>query len=102
MFKRLAGTPDIAPVPYRGMGPAQADVISGKVSIFFPNVTGTIGELQRTRKLKVLAVNAATRHDTLPEIPTAEEAGLPGMISQSFFGIFAPAQAPARVLERVH
>ena len=101
MFKQLAGGLDILPVPYKGMGPAQMDVVGGNVSMFVPNITGG----DRTSgggKIRIVAVNAPARHPGLPDIPTATEAGLPGMITQNFFGIFAPAGTPKPMLAQVN
>ena len=102
MFKQLAGGLDVLPVPYKGMGPAQMDVVNGTVSMFVPNITGAVIGLHAGGKIRILAVNAPARHPGLPDIPTAIEAGLPGMITQNFFGIFAPAGTPKAVLERVN
>ena len=102
MFKQLAGGLDIRPVAYRGMGPAQADVINGNVSLFLPNVTGQVVELHQTGKIRLLALNSATRHPKLPDVATAAEAGLPGMITQNFFAIFAPAGTPQAIVDRVN
>ena len=102
MFKQLAGGLDILPVPYKGMGPAQMDVVNGTVSMFVPNITGAVIGLHAGGKIRIVAVNAPARHPGMPDIPTAIEAGLPGMITQNFFGIFAPAGTPKAVLERVN
>jgi tripartite-type tricarboxylate transporter receptor subunit TctC len=101
LFKQLAGGLNILPVPYKGMGPAQMDVVNGTVSMFVPNITGQVIGLHQSAKFRILAVNAPARHPGLPDIPTAIEAGLPGMITQNFFGIFAPAGTPKVMLERV-
>jgi tripartite-type tricarboxylate transporter receptor subunit TctC len=102
LFKQLAGGLDILPVPYKGMGPAQMDVVGGTVSMFVPNITGAVIGLHRGGKIRILAVNAPARHPGMPEIPTAIEAGLPGMITQNFFGIFAPAGTPKQAVARVN
>ena len=95
MFKQRAGNLDIVPVPYKGTGPAQADVISGSVPMFVANITGQVVELNRTGRIRILAVNALTRHHALPDVPTAIEAGVPDMVSQNFFGSSHPrARAP--------
>ena len=101
MFKRLAGDLDIMPIPYKGMGPAQADVIAGTVPMFVPNITGQVIELHRSGRIRILAVNAPARHEALSDIPTAIEAGVPGMISQNFFGVFAPAGTPRPIVDQI-
>ncbi len=102
MFKQLAGKLEIRPVPYRGMGPAQADVINGTISLFVPNITGQVVELHRTGKIRVLSVNSSAPHPGLPGIPTSEAAGLPGMITLSFFAIFGPPGLPKQLVGRVN
>lgn len=102
MFKQLAGGLDILPVPYRGMGPAQTDVISGNVTMFVPNITSQVIGLHQGGKIRILSVNAPRRHSALPDIPTSIEAGVPGMITQNFFGILAPAGTPKEILTRVN
>jgi len=82
LFKSLAQTPDIIQVPYRGTGPAIADLVSGQVPMGIVGVTGPLLEFNRTGKLRILAVTSPTRLIAAPDIPTAVEAGLPGMISQ--------------------
>src|SRR5690349_611885 len=101
LFKSLAGTPDLVHVPYRGSGPATADTISGQVAMVTPAVTGPLLEFNRTGKLRILAVTSPTRLIAAPDIPTAVEAGLPGMISQQLIGLFAPSGAPKEIIEQI-
>ncbi|HET7023068.1 MAG TPA: tripartite tricarboxylate transporter substrate binding protein [Xanthobacteraceae bacterium] len=101
LFKSLAGLPDLVHVPYRGSGPATADAISGQVAMATPAVTSALLELHRTEKLRILAVTSPTRLIAAPEIPTAVEAGLPGMISQQSIGLFAPAGTATSIIEQI-
>jgi tripartite-type tricarboxylate transporter receptor subunit TctC len=101
MFKSLAGIPDLVHVPYRGAGPATADAISGQVAMVIPAVTGQLLEFHQTGKLRILAVTSPRRLIAAPEIPTAVEAGLPGMISQQSIGLFAPAGTPKAIIEQI-
>jgi tripartite-type tricarboxylate transporter receptor subunit TctC len=101
LFKSLAGTPDLVHVPYRGSGPATADTISGQVAMVTPAVTGPLLEFNRTGKLRILAVTSPARLIAAPEIPTAVEAGLPGMISQQSIGLFAPAGTPKVIIGQI-
>ena len=66
-----------------------------------PNVTAQLLELHRTGKIRILAVNAAQRLGAAPEIPTAVEQGLPGMIGLLFLGLFAPAATPKPIIDRI-
>ncbi|TMK19942.1 MAG: tripartite tricarboxylate transporter substrate binding protein [Alphaproteobacteria bacterium] len=101
LFKSLAGTPELVHVPYRGSGPATADTISGQVAMVTPAVTGPLLEFNRTGKLRILAVTSPTRLIAAPDIPTAVEAGLPGMISQQLIGLFAPSGTPKEIIEQI-
>jgi tripartite-type tricarboxylate transporter receptor subunit TctC len=100
LLKWLTGA-DIVHVPYRGSGPATADTISGQVAMVTPAVTAPLLELNRTGKLRILAVTSPARLIAAPEIPTAVEAGFPGMISQQSIGLFAPAGTPKTIIEQI-
>jgi tripartite-type tricarboxylate transporter receptor subunit TctC len=100
MLKSLTGA-DIVQVPYRGSGPATSDTISGQVALVTPAVTAPLLELNRTGKLRILAVTSPARLIAAPDIPTAVEAGIPGMISQQSIGLFAPAGTPKGIIERI-
>ena len=101
LFKSLIGTPAIVHVPYKGMGPALTDVISGEIPMAVPNVTGEVLELHKAGKLRMLAVTTPDRLMAAPEIPTAVEAGLQGMIAQNFTGLFAPARTPMAIVAQI-
>ena len=101
LFKSLAGTPDMVHVPYRGIGPAMTDLIAGRLEMLTPNVTASVLGLHRAGKIRLLAVTSPTRLSAAPDIDTAVEAGLPGMISQNFIGLFAPAQTSRPTLDRI-
>jgi tripartite-type tricarboxylate transporter receptor subunit TctC len=101
LFKLLAGTPEIVQVPYRGMGPALTDAIGGQVQMAVPGVTGQVLEFHRTGKLRVLAVTSPKRLAAAPEIPTAAEAGLPGLTVTASLGLLAPSGTPTAVIEQI-
>jgi tripartite-type tricarboxylate transporter receptor subunit TctC len=101
MFKHLTGISDIVHVPYKGAGPGIADLISGHIPMMTPNVTGQLLELHHSGKVRILAVTSPTRLKGAPDIPTAVEAGLPGMIAQLFTGLFAPAGTPKPIIEKI-
>jgi tripartite-type tricarboxylate transporter receptor subunit TctC len=101
-FKQLAGGLDIFVVPYRGIGQGVSDLLSGQIPMFSANATAQILELNRAGKVRILSVNSAQRIKAAPEIPTSSEAGLPGMIAQTTFAIFAPAGTPHPILERIN
>ena len=101
LFKLLAGTPEIVQVPYRGMGPALTDAIGGQVQMAVPGVTGQVLEFHRSGRLRLLAVSSPKRLAAAPEIPTAAEAGLPGLIVTASLGLLAPAGTPADIVEQI-
>jgi tripartite-type tricarboxylate transporter receptor subunit TctC len=101
LFKSLAGTPDLLQVPYRGSGPAITDALSGHVAMVTPAVTGQVLEFHRNGNLRILAVTSLARLIAAPAIPTAVEAGLPGMVSQQSIGLFAPAGTPKPIIELI-
>ena len=101
LFKSLAGTPDIAPVPYRGTGPLVADLLGGQIQMGTPGVTGQVLEFHRAGKLRVLAVTSPTRLVAAPELPTAVELGFPGMTVRGSIGLLAPAGTPKEIIEQI-
>jgi tripartite-type tricarboxylate transporter receptor subunit TctC len=101
LFKSLSGAADVVHVPYKGAGPAITDLVSGQIPIATPNVTAQIIELHRSGRLRILAVTAPKRLSAAPDIPTAVEQGLPGMIAQNFIGLFAPARTSPAIIEQV-
>ncbi len=101
LFKSLAETPDIVQVPYRGTGPAIADLVAGQVPMGIVGVTGQVLELHRAGKMRVLAVTGPKRLIAAPELPTAAEQGLPAMVVTGSIGLLAPAGTPAAIIEQV-
>jgi tripartite-type tricarboxylate transporter receptor subunit TctC len=101
LFKQLTGLNDIVHVPYKGAGPGFSDLVSGQIPMMTPNITGQVLSLHRSGKIRILAVNAAQRLPAAPEIATAAEQGLPGMIGQLFLGLFVPAATPTAIVDRI-
>jgi tripartite-type tricarboxylate transporter receptor subunit TctC len=101
LFKSLAGTPDIVHVPYKGSGPSLSDVVSGHVPMIVANITSQVLELHITGKLRMIVVTAPDRLVAAPDIPTAVEAGLPGMIAVNFTGLFAPRGTPKPIVDQI-
>jgi tripartite-type tricarboxylate transporter receptor subunit TctC len=100
LFKQLIGAPDIVHIPYKGSAPGIADLASGHILMMTPNLGGTLIDLHRAGRVRILAVTARTRLKIAPDIPTALEAGLPGMVAENFNGLFAPARLPKPLVER--
>jgi tripartite-type tricarboxylate transporter receptor subunit TctC len=101
LFKQITGLNDLVHIPYKGAGPGITDLVSGHIPMMTPNVTAQLLELHRTGKIRILAVNAAQRLGAAPEIATAVEQGLPGMIGLLFLGLFAPAATPKPIIDRI-
>jgi tripartite-type tricarboxylate transporter receptor subunit TctC len=102
LFKQRTGGLDIVHVPYKGIGQGVTDLIGGQVPMFSANATAQILELHRAGKVRILSVNSPVRIHSAPDIPTSIEAGLPGMVAQTTFGIFAPAGTPRPILDRLN
>jgi tripartite-type tricarboxylate transporter receptor subunit TctC len=88
-------------VPYKGDAPAMADAISGQVSMTLPTVLAATPHI-KSGKLRPLAVTTKTRVSALPDVPTMQEAGVPGYESVSWGGIMAPAGTPPAVINKLH
>jgi tripartite-type tricarboxylate transporter receptor subunit TctC len=101
LFKQLIGAPDIVHIPYKGSAPGVADLASGHIPMMTPNVGGPLLDFHRAGRVRILAVNATTRIKAAPDIPTAVEAGLAGMIAGNLNGLFAPAGIPAAIVDRI-
>jgi tripartite-type tricarboxylate transporter receptor subunit TctC len=101
LFKLRAGGLEIVHVPYKGIGQGVTDLIGGQIPLLSANATAQILELHRADKARILSVNSQTRIRGAPEIPTSIEAGLPDMVAQTTFGIFAPAGTPRPILDRL-
>jgi tripartite-type tricarboxylate transporter receptor subunit TctC len=99
MFKDGTGT-FILHVPYRGGGPAIADLLAGHVQLSFMTVLEASGHI-KAGKLRALAVTSDKRVSALPDVPTLAESGLPGFNSISWIGLLAPAATPREIVEKV-
>jgi tripartite-type tricarboxylate transporter receptor subunit TctC len=94
LLKSLTGIADLPHVPYRGAGPALADVIAGQIPMIIPAMTSQVLEFHRSGKLRLLAITNPTRLPVAPEIPTAVESGVAGLVAQQVLGLFVPAGTP--------
>jgi tripartite-type tricarboxylate transporter receptor subunit TctC len=100
MFKQFTGT-DIVHVPYRGAGPAIADVVSGHIPIMMANVTSQLLDLHRSDKVRILAVTSPSRLKAANDIPTAAESGVPNLVLVLFNALFAPAATPRPIVDQI-
>jgi tripartite-type tricarboxylate transporter receptor subunit TctC len=99
LFKMMTGI-DMVHVPYRGGAPALTDLLGGQVQVMFPNVAAAI-EYVRAGKLRALALTTATRSEALPDLPTVSEF-VPGYEASSMFGVGAPRDTPADIIDRLN
>ena len=97
LFKTLADV-QMEHIPYQGSGPALIDVIGGQVPIIFDNLPSATEPI-RAGQLRALAVTTTTRAGNFPDLPTMEEAGVPGYETNSWNALFAPAGTPQEVLD---
>lgn len=87
-------------VPYKGTGPALTDLLGGQIDLVCDQATNTIAHI-RGGKLKAYAVTSAERLDSLPDLPTLDEAGLKGFETTVWLGLYGPKDMPAPVVEKV-
>jgi len=99
LFNRLAGV-RVVHVPYKGGGPAVADVIAGQVEMRFSAIPPVMQHV-KTGRLRALAVTSARRFSLLPELPAMAET-LPGFDVDSWYGFLAPARTPAPVIQKLN
>lgn len=99
LFSSMIGVP-LTHVPYKGTPPAMIDVSSGAVTFMFDQMTAALPLLQ-TGKLKLLAVTSKDRMKLAPEVPTMQEAGVPGFQMASWQAVYAPKGTPKPILEKL-
>ena len=100
LFKILAKV-DVVHVPYKGGGPAMADLVGGQISGSFASMPSSI-PFVRNGKLRALAVTAPKRSPAAPEVPTVSEAGIPGFSVLDWQGMFTTAKTPAPVVNKLN
>jgi len=100
MFKLATGTSMIH-VPYRGGGPALADLAGGSLHLMFGNASSTL-PFVRDGRVRALAVTSATRAPYLPDLPTLAESGLPGFAIDEWYACIGPAGMPPAVVQRLN
>ena len=101
LFKLLAGLPELIQVPYRGAGPAIADLISGQVAMAVVGVTGQSLGFHRSGQLRILAVTSPKHLIAAPELPTVADAGFPDLTNLQTIGPVAPAGTPKPIIDQI-
>ena len=100
LFKSL-GKADIVHVPYKGGGPAMADLMASQVDIYFGGLSTALPHV-KSGKLRALGQTGLARSPAAPDIPTIAEAGLPGYEAAISYGIFLPAGAAPALVTKLH
>jgi len=99
LFKFMAQV-DMLHVPYKGTGQALTDLLAGQVDLLFAPSQTVLSHV-KAGTLKALAVTGAKRSETLPEVPTVAESGLPGYQAVGWFGLLAPVATPRSVVAKL-
>ncbi len=100
LFKAEAGV-DMAIIPYKGSAPVMNDLLGGHVSVAFSVLPPALGNIQ-AGKLRAIAVTSKKRFSLLPNVPTFDEAGMPGFEAVLHYGLLAPAGTPKEIVEKLN
>jgi tripartite-type tricarboxylate transporter receptor subunit TctC len=100
LFSQAAGI-QMVHVPYRGGGPALADLVAGNIQLMFGNASSTL-PFVRGGSVRPLAVTSATRQAYAPDLPTIAESGYPGFAVVEWYAMIGPAGMPPAVVERIN
>lgn len=99
-FKAATDT-EMLHVPYKGLGPALTDLLAGQIDVVFDNLPSSYGQIE-AGSIRPLAVAAPARVKQLPDVPTYAEVGYPQLNTPSWFGLAAPANVPADILDTLN
>jgi len=100
LLQQLTGT-KVLFIPYRGAGPAMTDLISGQVDLLVAQGAVTLPQV-RAGAIKAIVNMSPRRSLAMPDIPTSDEAGVPGLYMSGWFGLFAPKGTPADVIAKLN
>lgn len=99
LFKSMTGT-TMNHIPYKGAGPAMQDLLAGQVDLMFDGMGSSAPQI-RGGKLRPLAVTTTTRSPAFPDVPTVQEAGVPGYEVTTWYGLWAPAGTPPDIVNKL-
>ncbi len=99
MFKQMAGV-NLVHVPYKGTGPAMIDLLGGQIALMSAEILAALPHGQ-SGKLRVLGIATEARNSQAPDIPTVSEAGLPGFLVTTWYGVVAPAAVPKDIITQL-
>ncbi|MGZ3409739.1 MAG: Bug family tripartite tricarboxylate transporter substrate binding protein [Xanthobacteraceae bacterium] len=97
----LEASIELVHVPYRGAAPASADLLGGHIQCMLPDLPGVLPQIN-AGVMRALAITSATRSPWLPDAPTTAEAGYPNVISNSWYGLIAPAGTPPDIQKKLY
>ena len=100
LFNSMAGI-ELTHVPYKVIGQATADLLSGQVSLWFPTMPSVLPHI-KAGKIIALAVAGGKRSPALPDVPTVAESGLPGFEASTWYPLLAPAGTPQPVVDKLN
>jgi tripartite-type tricarboxylate transporter receptor subunit TctC len=100
LFKHMAKV-NLTTVPYKGAAPAITDLLAGQIQVMFTTVASA-ASLVAAGRLRALAVTSSERSPAFPQLPTVSEAGVPGYAAESWYGLFAPANTPPDIIDRLN
>jgi len=99
-FEKMTGT-DMQDVPYKGSGAAHPELLGGQTQVMFDAVAAVMPHV-KSGKLRILAVGGEKRSPFLPDVPTMQEAGVPGYVNASWGAIIAPAKTPKPIIDKLN
>jgi tripartite-type tricarboxylate transporter receptor subunit TctC len=100
LFKAVTGV-QMVHVPYRGAGPALADLLAGQVQVLFDTLNGSIEQI-KAGNTRAIAITSPQRSPALPDLPTIAEAGVPGYEVTAWFGLAVPARTERAIIDRLN
>jgi len=98
---KLAAKIDIVHIPYKGAGPAFADLIGGHFHLMFPTLQSAVPHI-KSKRLRLVALTSEKRSPAFPDAPTIVESGVPGVVASAWFGLQAPKGTPKAIIDRLH
>ena len=101
MFKWRAGGLFVVHIPYRGTGLVITDLVAGQIAFLMDSIVSAQTHV-KSGKVRPLAVSGTQRSSSMPEVPTFDELGIPGLAFSNWFGVFAPAGTPPEIVQRLN